>query len=78
MSSLLDSKESRKNWEETFNKVYIQPVLEVTFTVDREIFATKIFSSTRWATKIKREKLKGVYVLRCGTIERWNIFNAKI
>ena len=31
MSSWLDSKESRKNWEETFNKVYIQPVLEVIF-----------------------------------------------
>ena len=33
MSSWLDSKESRKNWEETFNKVYIQPVLEVIFIV---------------------------------------------
>ena len=33
MSSSLDSKESRKNWEETFNQVYIQPVLEVTFIV---------------------------------------------
>ena len=56
MSSLLDSKESRKNWEETFNKVYIQPVLEVTFTVDQEIFAIKIFSSAHWATKIKHAK----------------------
>ena len=56
MSSLLDSKESRKNWEETFNKVYIQPVLEVMFTVDREIFAIKIFSSAHWAMKIKHAK----------------------
>ena len=30
MSSRLDSKESRKSWENTFNQVYIQPVLEVT------------------------------------------------
>ena len=33
MSSRLGSKESRKEWEDTFNQVYIQPVLEVTFVV---------------------------------------------
>ena len=37
MSSLLDSKESRKNWEDTFNKVYIRPVLEVTFVIILEL-----------------------------------------
>ena len=33
MSSRLDSKKSRKNWEDTFNQAYIQPVLKVTFIV---------------------------------------------
>ena len=52
---------------------YAQLTSRVT-TVDREIFAVKIFSSVRGVTKIKREKFKYAYTLRCRTVERRNIF----